>query len=780
MSFRSIRSLLGAPVSGESLAVFRILAGMLMLLEAITLCVPMPDMVSTGRTPLEAYFTAPGIRFHAPYPLFSWVPVPAEPGMHVLVAALGVSGILMAAGAFYRLTSVTTFLLWGWLYVAESMRTYWRSDYYLDVLLLFLLMWMPAERCFSVDAWRRRRRLARGEGAGSPTEEGVILFWPVFLLRAQLVLAYTYAGVTKFSADWLLDAAPVRWFLARPAVAETFRHALPPALFHSLESLIHSVGFAYAISWIGMLFDLSVGFLLLGRRTRVLGLVLMTVFHLTNHFLIFSDIAWFPLVGITTSWIFLDPGWPAACVRWLRRPRIRHPDIRWLIGGMLLLPGVGGFLGWRSRPLTIRVARPEVRLPRWVPGFVAIWMVLQVLIPIRGWFIAGDDRFTWEGLSFAWRLKADTRHAYVPEITLDDPAIVEPRSGTPGIIHWDRWPGERTLFHDVDPRTMDWESLPELLVVTAPGTGERVVFNSLSRQFTGRTREAARVRVLELWRERFGHEPAGMIETLPLLEIADRLVGGLRDAGESGLAAKLGATAGTLRAQMARGADASIVAATIGMLADQFDQLRRFDAGGSLAPYFQRLAPFVMESGGRTPSRFLVIQDPAVLRESSSTRETTVIREVWRAAEQRLHREGDHPLEVFTAGWEGESIGAIPGLPVRLTATPEGFPRVVWNLTADATPSQWLHLSSQPFLLRRYAVRVADLWQARTGRRPAVHALTRVSFNGRPYQPLVDPAADLASVSVHWFRHNPWVEDLHAPRIPPEMLVPGRLPASVF
>jgi hypothetical protein len=113
-------------------------------------------MVSTGRTPLEAYFTSPKIHFHTPYPLFNWVPVPAEPGMHFLVVALGVSGVLMAAGACYRVTSLTTFLLWGWIYVSESLRTYWRSDYYLDVLLLFLLMWMPAERCFSVDAWWRK------------------------------------------------------------------------------------------------------------------------------------------------------------------------------------------------------------------------------------------------------------------------------------------------------------------------------------------------------------------------------------------------------------------------------------------------------------------------------------------------------------------------------------------------------------------------------------------------------------------------------------------------
>ncbi len=780
MSFRSLRQLLGTPVSGQSLAVFRILVGTLMLLEAITLCVPMPDMVSTGRTPLEAYFTSPKIHFHTPYPLFSWVPVPAEPRMHLLVVALGVSGVLMAAGACYRVTSVTTFLFWGWIYVSESLRTYWRSDYYLDVLLLFLLMWMPAERCFSVDAWWRRRRAAvRGE-ASSTWNAGVIPFWPVFLLRAQLVLAYFYAGFTKLSADWLLDAAPVRWFLARPGVTEPFRSVLSPVLFHQFESLIHSVAFAYVLSWAGMLFDLSVGCLLLVRRTRVLGLALMTTFHVTNHFLIFNDIAWFPLVGITTAWIFLDPTWPGIFVRWIRHPRIRQPDLCWLVGGVVLLPGIGGFLGWASRPMSVATPRGESRLPRWVPGFVVAWLALQILIPLRGSVIAGDDRFTWEGLSFAWRLKADTRHAYLPRITLEDSALIDLKPGAAAVIHWDRWPEDRTLYHQVEPKAIDWESLPELLVVTATATGERVMFNPLSRQFTGRTREAARARATELWTTRFGHAPEGFIETQPLLDIVTHLVRGLREAGEMGLAQQYAAVEATLRSQMGKGADSNAVASTVSVLAQALDSLHRQDVGGTLAPYFQRLAPFVLESGGRTPPAFLVIQDPAVLRESPSTKETVVIRDAWRVADGRSLRDSGSPFEVYAADLETDTAASGSRVPVRLVVSSGGIPSVVWNILGDTAPSQWLHFSSQPFLLRRYAVRVADQWKAHTGRRPAVHAWTQVSFNGRPYQPLVDPAADLASVPVSWFRHNPWVLDLQTPRIPAGVLVPGRLPASVF
>jgi len=40
------------------------------------------------------------------------------------------------------------------------------------------------------------------------------------------LLAYFYAGVAKLSADWILDAAPMRWVLADPAILYTGDAAL--------------------------------------------------------------------------------------------------------------------------------------------------------------------------------------------------------------------------------------------------------------------------------------------------------------------------------------------------------------------------------------------------------------------------------------------------------------------------------------------------------------------------------------------------------------------------
>ena len=105
-------------------------------------------------------------------------------------------------------------------------------------------------------------------------------------------------------------------------------------------------------------------------------------------------------------------------------------------------------------------------------------------------------------------------------------------------------------------------------------------------------------------------------------------------------------------------------------------------------------------------------------------------------------------------------------------ARPDQPPVIFWNSLRDLPVSKLLHVSIQPFYLRRYARRIADQWEKEFGRRPKVTALTRMSVNRRPFQPIVDPEADLAAVSEDWFRHNDWVMDLATPRVPREALKP--------
>jgi hypothetical protein len=134
---------------------------------------------------------------------------------------------------------------------------------------------------------------------------------------------------------------------------------------------------------------------------------------------------------------------------------------------------------------------------------------------------------------------------------------------------------------------------------------------------------------------------------------------------------------------------------------------------------------------------------------------------------EELRRSTSAPLVIYTTGLGSESGKLLPQICLFDSLDRPGLPPDIWwNSPKDLTLSKLMHVSTQPFYLRRYARRVAELWQREYGRRPAVHATTLMSLNGRPPQPMVDPTADLASVSVAWFRHNWWIKDLETPRIP--------------
>src|SRR5438874_3245208 len=238
-----------------------------MSLEAYALCRPNRAAISSGTTPLETYYTGPDITFSFPYEGFEWLPLLPAQWIGVVVASLALSGMTMALGLFYRASAVTVFLTWGYLFAVESTRTYWQSHFYLEALLAFLMIWMPAARRYSIDAW-----LARGRN--SPR---TVPSWTLLLLRGQLVIAYFYAGVAKLNADWLLDAVPVRWFLREAHVTDPYQGYLSAAHFELFKGLVHSAGFAYFISYTGLIFDLSAGFLLLIRRTRIFALILMAL-----------------------------------------------------------------------------------------------------------------------------------------------------------------------------------------------------------------------------------------------------------------------------------------------------------------------------------------------------------------------------------------------------------------------------------------------------------------------------------------------------------------------
>lgn len=205
------------------------------------------------------------------------------------------------------------------------------------------------------------------------------------LLRAQFALVWLYAGLAKLDPDWLIRAEPLRTWLAA-------RADLP-----LIGPLLAAPPTAWIMSWAGAAFDLTIPFLLLHPRTRRPAFLLAAAFHLTVWALfpigIFTPLM---LLGAT---LFFPPDWPR------RRP---HP-----------LP-----------------ATPHP-IPRPALALAALYLTLQLLIPLRHHLYPGPVNWTEEGFRFAWRVMLihKTGRAEFRVVTDDHTRVVHPAEHLTALQH---------------------------------------------------------------------------------------------------------------------------------------------------------------------------------------------------------------------------------------------------------------------------------------------------------------------------------------------------------
>ena len=351
-----LRSLTGrivaTPVDAASLAAFRILFGVLMAAAAIR-------VLALGW--VDEFYVQPA--YHFTWDLFPWVRPMPPPLMQLHFVALAILACGIAIGFRYRACAAMFFV--GVTYVELIDKTTYLNHYYLVSLLSALLIVVPANRIWSVDAWRR----SIPEGATIPS-------WTINILRFQLAVVYAFAGLAKVNADWLLDAEPLRIWLAA-------RSDLP-----IVGSWFTQPWVAYAFSWSGALFDLSIVPWLLWRRSRPAAYVVVIVFH-TLTWLLFP-IGMFPWIMIVATLVFFPPDWPR---RWVGRPRV-----------------------------DVQAARPgRYAVPAWTVACLAVYSAIQIALPLRAYWPGMDPEWTNRGFNFAWRVMLIEKAGYV-EFVVRDPA----------------------------------------------------------------------------------------------------------------------------------------------------------------------------------------------------------------------------------------------------------------------------------------------------------------------------------------------------------------------
>ncbi len=297
--------------------------------------------------------------FHFKYYGFDWIHAVDSYEMYALFGLMIASSVFILLGLFYRFAIVLFFLLFTYFELIDL--TNYLNHYYFVSLMTFVLIFLPANCNFSLDAkfhFVKRRQLVPA--------------WTIGIIVFQLSIVYFYAGLAKLNYDWLIEANPLKIWLAP--------HTNLPLIGRFMDEPIT----AYLFSWGGAIFDLSVPFLLLFKKTRLLGYALVVLFHSVTSMLF--PIGVFPFVMMACTLVFFSQNF--------------HKKI------LNYFSNTSNFI--YSDDPSKRVKSKSITLV-----FLTLFVVFQLLFPLRYLLYTNNDLFyTEQGYRFSWRVMLMEKAGY--------------------------------------------------------------------------------------------------------------------------------------------------------------------------------------------------------------------------------------------------------------------------------------------------------------------------------------------------------------------------------
>jgi len=302
----------------------------------------------------------PGGGFQFKYYGWEWVPALPGNGMYALFAIIGLASIGIMLGLFYRTACLVFLITFSWQFFIEQAN--YLNHFYLVMLYGVCLLLVPADRAWS---------LRRGE------RSDWIPRWSLLGLMIMTEIVLVYAGLVKLNSDWLTGWPLIFWFASR---AED--HPLIAPLLTDPDFAIFGAWFATALHLVGAP-------LLFFKKTRLIVFCFYAMFHLSNAMLF--SIGIFPWMTLCATTLFFDPDWPR----------------RWL--GLVTTRFKSG-------------ARPErIELPWEKPVLIllGLFLLYNILMPMRPLVYPGPVAWTEEGHRFSWRMKLRDKDARVEFRVLD-------------------------------------------------------------------------------------------------------------------------------------------------------------------------------------------------------------------------------------------------------------------------------------------------------------------------------------------------------------------------
>ncbi|MEX1003198.1 MAG: HTTM domain-containing protein [Crocinitomicaceae bacterium] len=330
-------------VSAAPLAVYRIGFGLLMLFSTIR-------FISKGW--VQEIYIDPA--FHFSYYGFEWLPYPTPSVLYLLFALMILGAVLITLGLFYRFGATLFFLTFTYVELLD--KTNYLNHYYFVSLIAFLMIWLPANRYFSLDA-----KLGRCTASDS------VPLWSIRILQFQIAAVYIFAGIAKLETDWLIHAQPLKYWL------HTAHH------WEYIGNFLKQEWVAYAFAWAGCIYDLTIVLFLSIQKTRKFAYMAVIVFHLMTWLLF--PIGVFPWVMMFATTIFFSAHFHEKIIRILKK-----------------------IIGDTKTPSSVVVSFPSQRLKKVTTAFLGVYIMIQIILPFRYLLYEGDLFWSEQGYRFSWRV----------------------------------------------------------------------------------------------------------------------------------------------------------------------------------------------------------------------------------------------------------------------------------------------------------------------------------------------------------------------------------------
>ncbi len=279
-------------------------------------------------------------------------PLPGN-GMYFYAGIMALFSFLILLGAWYRLATTGLAIMYTALYLMQ--KSDYNNHYYLLLLLCWIMVFMPANRYFAIDAKRNAVKLTN-----------TCHRYYLWIFIAQVAIMYFFAAVAKLSSDWFSGK-----FIAIQFSGLTKRFLT--------GMLYRQEWFQLLICYGGFLFDLLIVPFLLWKRSRNYAFFVSILFHLFNSYTF--SIGIFPYLSIALNLFFLNPQMIQRFFFWRQDTVIE--DEHFLLANNL-----------KRRMLLY--------------GF-CIYIFFQLIIPMRSWFYPGNVFWTEEGYRMSWKMMMRTK-----------------------------------------------------------------------------------------------------------------------------------------------------------------------------------------------------------------------------------------------------------------------------------------------------------------------------------------------------------------------------------